>query len=206
MQCWNMTGGSVEQCCRSRLDLIEEQKEQRTTCCFARRTSRSHRNRHRALNLVHVKIAGRVAVGDPGLLHRAQFCGLLAVQRAHQIFEILVEEIVPDYPFDTIAIRRAGIGGSFPRIGASVATRLNTHCRSPSSTSSWYLIAQFRIAATSCTVGLRVCAAAGCANSPGKMTASPSKARALIPLHRVFSKISRPISMRRISLVPAPIS
>ena len=26
------------------------------------------------------------------------------------------------------------------------------------------------------------------------------------PTHRVFSKISRPISMRRISLVPAPIS
>src|SRR6516225_7670229 len=62
-----------------------------------------------------------------------------------------------------------------------VATRLNTHCRSPSSTSSWYLVAQFRIAATSCAVGLRVCAAAGCANSPGKTTTNPSKTRTLIP-------------------------
>src|SRR5262249_36124632 len=114
--------------------------------------------------------------------------------------EVLVEQIVPDHPFDTIAI-----GGAAPGLLVQgSATKLNTHCRSPSSTLSLYCVAQLRMAATSCAVGLRLCA---CAVPPhatlrprGKAKAEPS-----CP-HRVFSKISRPISMRRISLVPAPIS
>src|SRR5215472_5123025 len=81
MRCWNMTGGSVDErrvAQSAPLDLIEEPKQQRPEGGFARRTSRSHRNCHRALNLVHVEIAGGVAVSDPGLLHRAQFCRLLS--------------------------------------------------------------------------------------------------------------------------------
>jgi hypothetical protein len=61
--------------------LIEKPKQQRPAGGFARRARRSHRDGHRALNFIHVEIAGGVAVGDPGLLHRAQLGGLLAIQR-----------------------------------------------------------------------------------------------------------------------------
>jgi hypothetical protein len=49
------------------------------------------------------------------------------------------------------------------------------------------------------------------ATSPSRPAAAGDRARAGLPGtllagHLVFSKISRPISMRRISLVPAPIS
>src|SRR5690349_16144128 len=136
MRCWNTTGawklaisrlGGRQNAagtladrprCRRALQWIENPQQQRPSRGFARRARSSHRDRHRALNLVHVEVAGSVAVSDPGLLHRSQLRVLLAIERADQALEIIIEQIVPDHPFQTIAVRGALIGGTFPRLGA----------------------------------------------------------------------------------------
>jgi hypothetical protein len=69
------------------------------------------------------KIAHRVTVSDPGTLHGPKLVALLLVQRADELLEILVEEIVPDRRFEPVTIGRADIGGAFGRIGARVADK-----------------------------------------------------------------------------------
>src|SRR6516165_7987135 len=115
-----MIGGWVKRppCTISALYLTEKPQQQRAAGGFARGARRPHWKRHRALNFIHVEIAGGVSVGDPGLLHRAQLCSLLVIQRAHQTLEVLIEEVVPDRPFDAIAIHRAEIGIASRRVGA----------------------------------------------------------------------------------------
>jgi len=120
MPCWNTIAGwaAAANTQPLTLHLTEKPKQQRTARGFARGARRSHRNGHRALNFVHVKIAGCIAISDPGLLHRAQLRDLLVIERAHQTLEVLVEKVVPDHPLDAIAIRRAEIGRAFSCLGA----------------------------------------------------------------------------------------
>jgi hypothetical protein len=56
------------------------------------------------------------------------------------------------------------------------------------------------------SVGLGVWAELDTGMTHAKRIARAAAIPSFISSHRVFSKISRPISMRRISLVPAPIS
>ena len=201
MRCWNMIGGWVEQCSlRSQHPRFDRKTEAAAPGERFRAPRRPLPSESPSSPEPYpCRNCGWCRGRRSSLLHRAQLCGLLVIQRAHQILEVLVEEIVPDHPFDAIAVRRAEIGIAGRRVGARRGDKIeHTHCRSPSSTLSRYLVAQLRIAATSCVVGFRVCASADDIASADKTIAGPP--------HRVFSKISRPISMRRISLVPAPIS
>ncbi len=99
----------------SALHLVEEPEQQRPPRSLARGTSTPHGDRHRALNLVHVETAGRIAVSDPSALYGAQFRGLLVIERSHKVLEVLVEEIVPDHPFEVIAKRLALCGRALGR-------------------------------------------------------------------------------------------
>jgi hypothetical protein len=173
---------------------------------FARGASRSHRDRHRTLNFVHVEVAGGVAVGDPGLLHRAQLCGLLVIQYAHQVLEVLVEKVVPDHPFDAITVCRAEIGRTFPRIGAWCGDQIE-HTVPLALVHVILIFARAvpdrRHLLHSWLARLRVYT--GQWQSRHQDRERQENSGSHVP-HRVFSKISRPINMRRISLVPAPIS
>ena len=133
-------------------------------------------------------------------------CELLVIERDHQTLEVLVEEIVPNHPLDAIAVGRAEIGRAFPRLGARRGDEIEQALPLP-------LVHVVPI--LGCAVSdsrdfldrglarLRICAGQWHSRHDNyERQQNPSSHLA----YRVFSKISRPISMRRISLVPAPIS
>ena len=74
---------------------------------------RRHRPRHRALDLRVVEATRAVAVRDPGALHFAQFCLLLIIEIGGEALVVLVEEIVPNCPFEAIAIGGTDVGLAF---------------------------------------------------------------------------------------------
>ena len=173
---------------------------------FARIARRAHRNRHRALNFVPIKIARRVAVSDPGALHGAKLCNLLVLKRVEQAFEIFVEEIVPNRRFKAVTIGRTDIGGAFGRLSAWVTDEFEQVF----SLDRIQIVLVFRRTVTNGRdlfrrrlTRFRLRARQW---QRGRYDGDRQQISCCHYLHRVFSKISRPISMRRISLVPAPIS
>src|SRR5205823_2562924 len=132
MQCWNMIGAWKAAIALARgppsaagtLHPAEKLQQHCPPRGFARIARRAHRNGHRALNLVPIKIARRLAVTDPGVLHGTKLCNLLLLQCLDQAFEIFIEEIVPNRRFEAVTIGRADIGGAFGRLGAWVTDKL----------------------------------------------------------------------------------
>jgi hypothetical protein len=87
-----------------RLQSGEEFEQHRPSRGLARDASGVHRDRHRTLDLVVVKLARGVPVCHPRALHGMRFGRLAIIERIQQTFVIFVEQSVPDRIFHAVAV------------------------------------------------------------------------------------------------------